>query len=312
MVHKLMQRGFCVESTHEARLARAWVVLEGLSVGDAAGAFFEFNHRALATYAAERKLPDISWRYTDDTNMALSIYANLRDYQQINADVLAQSFAEHFNPQRGYGPTTRAMLTRIRKGAHWKTESSSVHSGQGSYGNGSAMRVAPVGAYFADDVERAVTQAALTSVITHANPEAIAGAIAVAVATTTAARYAAQNERPTLKAFIEQVLAYVPTSDVRSGLKRAQDIRTTDSDHVGQMLGNGSWITAMDTVPFVVWSAATYLEDYTEAFWQTARAGGDVDTTCAMVGGIVAAYVGQEGIPAAWLENREPLPEWAL
>lgn len=46
--------------------------------------------------------------------------------------------------------------------------------------------------------------------------------------------------------------------------------------------------------------------------WQTAIAGGDVDTTCAMVGGIVAMAVGQEGIPPQWLANREPLPAWAF
>jgi ADP-ribosylglycohydrolase len=37
------------------------------------------------------------------------------------------------------------------------------------------------------------------------------------------------------------------------------------------------------------------------------EAGGDVDTTSAIVGGIVAAYTGRAGIPAAWLRQREPL-----
>ena len=40
-------------------------------------------------------------------------------------------------------------------------------------------------------------------------------------------------------------------------------------------------------------------------------AGGDVDTTCAIVGGIVGARVGIEGIPSDWLARREPLPRWA-
>ena len=37
---------------------------------------------------------------------------------------------------------------------------------------------------------------------------------------------------------------------------------------------------------------------------------GDRDTTCAIVGGIVACFVGAAGIPAAWLHAREPLPDW--
>ena len=47
-----------------------------------------------------------------------------------------------------------------------------------------------------------------------------------------------------------------------------------------------------------------------DAPWLTVSGLGDRDTTCAIVGGIVACYVGEEGIPAAWLQAREPLPDW--
>ena len=67
----------------------------------------------------------------------------------------------------------------------------------------------------------------------------------------------------------------------------------------------------MDTVPFALWCAATHLDDYPAALWATASAGGDVDTTCAIVGGIVAAHVGTDGIPFTWQEAVEPLPHWA-
>ena len=75
------------------------------------------------------------------------------------------------------------------------------------------------------------------------------------------------------------------------------------------MLGNGSEVTAQDTVPFVLWSAAHHLDNYESALWHTASGLGDMDTTCAMVGGIVVMYTGIEGIPVEWLNNREPLPE---
>ena len=57
-------------------------------------------------------------------------------------------------------------------------------------------------------------------------------------------------------------------------------------------LGNGSRVTASHTVPFALWTAATYLEDYPAAVTACVQAGGDVDTTAAIVGGIVAAYTG--------------------
>ena len=76
------------------------------------------------------------------------------------------------------------------------------------------------------------------------------------------------------------------------------------------MLGCGRRTSAHDTVPFALWSAARHLGDYEQAFWTTAQAGGDVDTTCAIVGGIIAA--GRDRRAAeAWLERTEPLPAWA-
>ncbi|NUS90330.1 MAG: ADP-ribosylglycohydrolase family protein, partial [Streptomyces sp.] len=58
-----------------------------------------------------------------------------------------------------------------------------------------------------------------------------------------------------------------------------------------------------------LWSAARSLGDYERAFWTTAQVGGDVDTTCAIVGGVIAS--GKAGAPpAAWVERTEPLPDW--
>jgi ADP-ribosylglycohydrolase len=78
------------------------------------------------------------------------------------------------------------------------------------------------------------------------------------------------------------------------------------------MLGNGTGLSAQDTVPFVLWCAGEHLDDYEQALWLTASGAGDVDTTCAMVGGIVILYTGVQNIPAAWRQAREPLPDWPL
>ena len=74
-------------------------------------------------------------------------------------------------------------------------------------------------------------------------------------------------------------------------------------------LGNGSRVTAPDTVPFALWCAARHADDFEEAMWTTVAGLGDRDTTCAIAGGIVAA--GGASIPAQWLEAREPLPKIA-
>lgn len=67
---------------------------------------------------------------------------------------------------------------------------------------------------------------------------------------------------------------------------------------------------ARDTVPFCVRIAARHLGDYERAVRDCVAVGGDIDTTAAITGGIVAAHVGAEGVPRAWRDAREPLPGW--
>jgi len=160
------------------RMARAQVSLDGLSVGDAFG---------------ERGLPEPPWCYTDDTQMALSIVETLREQGEIEQTFLAKSFGKRYDISRGYGPAMHQLLPMIRSGKRWEREARSLFGGQGSWGNGSAMRVAPLGAYFADDLDDVVEQAAKSAAVTHAHPEAVAGAIAIAVAAPSPATRASEE-----------------------------------------------------------------------------------------------------------------------
>ncbi len=300
-------------NTAAERLQRARDSLEGLSVGDAFGGFFEgAGHDRLSVFVRERRLIDAQWRWTDDTSMALSIYESLRLYQQIDPEALALSFGLHYDRSRGYGPAMHRLLPRLALGANWRVAAAELFSGQGSFGNGGTMRVAPVGAYFADDLPLAAAQARLSAEITHGHPEGTTGAVAVALAAALAWQARQAGERPTRAEWIGRVLAHLPDSEVKSGVRRAAALTTRTMAHVVGTLGNGSRVTAQDTVPFALWCAGEYLDDYEEAIWQTASGGGDVDTTCAIVGGIVACYTGAPGIPPVWMQHREPLPVWAL
>jgi ADP-ribosylglycohydrolase len=49
---------------------------------------------------------------------------------------------------------------------------------------------------------------------------------------------------------------------------------------------------ALSDPEYAVWCAARHLDNFEEALWATASAGGDVDTICAIAGGIVAARTG--------------------
>ncbi|MGE0432957.1 MAG: ADP-ribosylglycohydrolase family protein [Planctomycetota bacterium] len=284
--------------------------LVGLSVGDAFGSRF-FGPVDLADAADARRVPtEALWRVTDDTWMALSVVEILRRHGRIDQDDLARSFGEHYQMGRGYGAAMHGLLARFRSEKQWREPARQVFYGQGSFGNGSAMRIAPLGAFHADrELDFIVEEAERSAVVTHTHAEAAAGAIATTVAAALAWR---ARETPVEPAdFIRQVLAHVPSSEVAKGIRRAIDFdATTAVEHVAAMLGNGSHITCQDTVPYCIWLAAHNLADYETAMWNTIRGAGDIDTTCAIVGGIVATHTGRSGVPAQWIERRERLPEW--
>jgi ADP-ribosylglycohydrolase len=315
-------RGALMSALPQDRLVRAQCSLEGLSVGDAFGQRF-FRHRAFIARAwlqgdsGAPSLRDLDdplgpppWRWTDDTAMALGIVATLRDHAEINEDHLARAFALQYaaDPRRGYGPAMHTLLPQLRHPTAWQTAPRRLFGGQGSFGNGAAMRVAPLGAYFADDLDATVEHARRSALVTHAHPEAVAGAIAVAGAAAWAWRLRGTVPPPP-QDFLDRVLRLVPDSEVARAVRRARDLDSGTPVHTAAAtLGNGSQVSAQDTVPFVLWSSARHLANFEEALWHTVSGFGDMDTTCAMVGGIVATYTGIDRIPAGWRCNREPLP----
>ncbi|AVZ75712.1 hypothetical protein SLUN_29390 [Streptomyces lunaelactis] len=293
------------DSLRDRRFERALDSLRGLSVGDALGSqfFVPSNYPLLK----RRELPPGTWQWTDDTEMACSVLAVLADHGRVDQDALARSFAEHHDFDRGYGPAVNRMLRLIREGGDWRELAAALFNGQGSWGNGSAMRIAPLGAWYASDPEQATHQAEISSYTTHQHREAVVGAMAVAAAAALAADPAGP---PGPSDLLDGVIALVPRSAVGAGLRRARDMLDySDAGTVAAVLGCGRRTSAHDTVPFALWSAARSLGDFERAFWTTAQVGGDVDTTCAIACGVVAA--GKSGQPPAdWLEQTEALPQW--
>jgi hypothetical protein len=90
---------------------RAWLSLQGLSVGDAFGERFFGPPKQAFRRIAERQLPPPPWPYTDDTEMALQ-------------------------PGRGYGQGTFAILCGVKEGRDWRALTQAGFRGMGSFGNG--------------------------------------------------------------------------------------------------------------------------------------------------------------------------------
>ena len=290
------------------RIDHAKLALDGLSVGDAFGQQF-FAKGMREWCLASKEPPPGRWAITDDTEMAISIFETLSIHQKIDQDALARRFGNSYlnDASRGYGPAMHQLLRELGKGADWREHSRSLFNGVGSFGNGSAMRVAPIGAFYADDLVAVARQAALSAEVTHAHPDGIAGAISVAIASAWCAQRTATRSldgREMLNAVIE----YTPDGAMRRAIQETLDVPLDEWEYTAaNLLGNGSRITTLDTVPFCLWCAAAHLESYSDALWAAMHVEGDIDTNCAIIGGIVACAVGQSGIPVDWLRSREGL-----
>lgn len=288
--------------------------LDGLVMGDAFGDswFTRSDEDAEGLCAARRSRP-APWPWTDDSAMAFVLFAHLMTHGEVRPGELAKEFADAYDrdPGRKYGPSMHGVLRRIGEGEDWQAVTKGQFGGQGSHGNGAAMRVAPLGAWFGDDVAVVCEQARLSALATHSHPEAVAGAVAVAVAAALATADKGGDTAPRAE-FLREVASHVPDSDVRSRLLVAAGFSPrTSVRHAASVLGSGTLISAPDTVPYALWSAAGHPDDLSETLWQTVAGWGDRDTTCAIAGGVVAARTGTGALPTAWLRAREDIPAWS-
>lgn len=293
-----------VKTDREARRVRARLSLDGLSVGDAFGERFFGRPDVVARMAQERAMPRSPWKWTDDTAMALAIVETLEVRDGIDESYLARAFVRRFQgaPDRGYGRGAYEILSAIGDGVPWHVAAKNAFEGTGSMGNGAAMRSAPIGGYFAHDLDAVVEHARRSAAPTHAHPDGVAGAVAVAVAAALVAR--AEINSP--GDLIKEVVARTPEGPTREGLTRALDFLDASPEQAAMSLGSGAKVISSDTVPFAILAAIRHLRSFEECLWFTVRGLGDRDTTCAIAGGIVALSPFAP-IPEDFLSAREDL-----
>lgn len=228
----------------------------GAIAGDVIGSVYEGKKRWLVERTADfEPLFSPKARFTDDTVLTVAV----ADAMLHGGDLVAL-FKEYYAryPGAGFGGDFR------RWAGSEDTEP------YGSWGNGSAMRVSPVGWAF-DTLEEVLYQAKETARVTHDHPEGIKGAQATAAAVFLARDGAAKKE-------------------LREELKRRFHYDLSFSlDEVRPTFGFDS--SCAGTVPFAV---VAFLEssDYESAVRLAVSLGGDCDTLACIAGGIAAAFYG--------------------
>jgi ADP-ribosylglycohydrolase len=280
------------------------------ALGDACGAPYEGGilERAFWALIGRRKGRR---RWTDDTRMSIDVIESLLDCGKIDQDDLARRFAASYRWSRGYGPGAAKLLRQIRRGESWRDANRSVYP-NGSYGNGGAMRAAPVGLfYIADDEKQLVLAARASAAVTHAHPVGQDGAVLIALTTAFACQDLSAQE------ISGRLRRHVQTAKFQTTLATAERWLQTDQPVAAQTaaaeLGNG--IRAADSCVTAMYIGLALRNDSFPRLLQYIRqVGGDVDTIGAMAGAIWGAACGRHQLPEEHLrqlEQRERLEQLA-
>ncbi|NHN25442.1 crystallin J1 [Flavobacterium jejuense] len=293
------------------RLDLAKKSLTGIAIGDAFGDSF-FRETELVEEAIYNKIiPETQWRYTDDTVMAIPLLKSLELFQEINQDYIAKEFALNYEKEssRGYGPSMHRKLMEMKVSSNWLAISKASFNGEGSMGNGGAMRASLIGAYFHDDFDKTSEQAKKSCEVTHYNNEAIAGTITVAVATALCTRMLL-GEKITKEDWLNTVIDCTPESDLRYKLIKIKQLPSNyHIKTIVSALGNGIKMLTQDTVPYAIWNVYHFMHDFENCLWKTVSGLGDRDTTCAIAGGISIMNTSNDGIPKLWINSIEKWEE---
>lgn len=250
-------------------------------------------------------------RYSDDTQMAIGIAQCLIEDGRVLPERLAQCFATNFQPWRGYGPGAYGVLDALQRGRPWDEPARQVFGGRGSFGNGAAMRVGPLGAFFWDaDVETIREQARLSSLPTHTHPHGIEGAVVVALAVAGALRQAISGaEALDVADLLAFIRSGVTEPVYHAKLDQVEALLAAEPEREVVAARLGTDLTATLSVPAALFTFLSRWDSLPDCLLYAVRLGGDTDTIAAMAGAMAGAFHGLSAIPPHWLAALENGPQ---
>ena len=282
----------------------------GCFLGDAFGSGFEGMNPDRVRFHIGNLSKMSARRYTDDTDMTLALAESLARCGKIDPEDIAKQFSLSCDLTRGYAVgTTRAVLA-LRAGLKWHAVGRIVFE-NGSFGNGAAMRVSPVGLFFHHDLNALQEAAVEQANITHVHPLGQWGAVMQASSIGLAVIQSPKEplRREAMIVSLREVLWQGPIEYVRA-LNKIEEMfvqrKRLGTHEVVQSFGNG--VEAVFSVPTACYIAVTYSPDFRDAVRAAISLGGDTDTIAAMVGAIVGAHVGEKNLPVEWIEQLEEGP----
>lgn len=259
------------------------------------------------------------YTYTDDTAMARQIADSLISNKSVNPTNLAERFVHEYykEPFRGYGQSVVEVFRKLKKSQCEDPyqPASEQFDGSGSYGNGAAMRVHPIGLFFhANPLSELTENAESSAKITHTHPDAILGAMlqsaSVGLALQSSKPHDIRKQLSQLAKEMSSQLGIQEETEFVDRINLMEQLlhdKEMDSEKLVDALGND--VSAVGSVPASLYSfflvseangfpASEEKESPFERVLQTALLfGGDTDTICSMAGAIAGGYYGISSIP---------------
>lgn len=268
-------------------------VLAGTAIGDALGVPFEtmpFDHPELVAWEGYQFLgsdyhPLQPGQYSDDTQMSILVAESLIENKGFKPEDLAARYADWIGSgaARGYGKTTLLAVQNLHAGKSYRESGIA-----GAFGNGTAMRAAPFGVYFRADLNTLLEAVKIDSAITHVSEEAEAGALAIALAS----YYTCNRDTAGL---LKKILFHIPDSAVKKTIEDLDSLLSSDMMPAQALRLLGTRADVRQTVPAALYCCMKF-DSFHEAVVTAIKAGGDTDTTAAIVGAIFGARLGLAGI----------------
>ncbi|NWG04592.1 MAG: ADP-ribosylglycohydrolase family protein [Syntrophaceae bacterium] len=279
----------------------------GCFLGDAFGSGFEGMDPEKARFHMDDLSKKFTRSYTDDTDMTLALAESMIQSGGVNPEDISKQFSLTCDLTRGYAIGTIKAILALKAGMKWYEVARIVFK-DGSFGNGAAMRVSPVGLFYHDDLEGLRRAAVEQANITHVHPLGQWGAVMQAC--TVGLAVSQDPEEPFRKeqmvTDLREILWGGPIEYVKA-LNKIEEMvaqgKKFHSREIVQHLGNG--VEAHLSVPSACYLALMHRPDFCDAIRAAISLGGDTDTIAGMVGAIVGAHVGEKKLPAEWIEQLE-------
>ena len=284
--------------------------LVGCAIGDALGNPFEMKPAAsplLKQWDGLFKAGGTFWvgepgQYTDDTLMSLALASSLVEKQGFDPDHVASQYLAWYESgnTRGIGGTTAGAMVNLKLGATWQ-ESGLTHTPEGkpAGGNGTAMRASPLGLCYRNNITQLLKNAMIDASITHNSLEPKMGSVAVALGTALL-----HNGTHGQVAALENIIEIIADCEVKDRLSLAYkhiEKGTTASVALAE-IGTHGYVPVTVGAAFYCFGAT---DNFKDAVVMAVKAGGDTDTTAAIVGALAGTFYGLDGIPSEYKDNVE-------